>query len=137
MLCDLNMTYASFPPPHVHHIHHVCHIHQSTASTASAMSIASPHPPHPSRPRIHHIHRVLSQSAKQLAYRGRLHAADELLGEIYNRSARVRRERTNSAVKAIRVTVIVNRMMHAQGLTSGSADSSSRSFSSVSSGISG
>jgi len=64
-------------------------------------------------------------------------AANELLGEIYNRSVRVRGERTNSAVKAIRVTVTINRMIHAQGLTSGSAISSSRSFSSASSGISG
>src|SRR5260221_4932074 len=65
MLCDLNMTYAPPPPP--------------------------PHPPHssrPPRPSVHHlyasamsiaasplrrIHRVPSQSAKQLAYRGRLH----------------------------------------------------------------
>ena len=65
------------------------------------------------------------------------YATDELLGEIYNRSARVRKERTNSAVKAIRVTVIVNRMIQAQGLTLGTANSSSRSFSSASCGISG
>jgi len=42
----------------------------------------------------------------------------------------------NSAVKAIRVTVTINRMIHTQGLTSGSAISSSRSFSSAPSGIS-
>src|SRR5260221_11179262 len=75
MLCDLNMTYASFPPPHLHHIHRICHAYRSTTSTASAMSIpTSPHPPYPPCPHIHCIHHVPSQSAKQLAYRGRLHS---------------------------------------------------------------
>src|SRR5260221_5102060 len=42
MLCDLNMTYASSPPPHIHHIHRVCHVHRSTTSTRPPCP--SPHP---------------------------------------------------------------------------------------------
>ena len=99
------------------------------ARTASAEKDTRTMPNH-LREKIEHARRYHPRKRKAEREKGSLflyavsglqsfYATDELLGEIYNRSARVRKERTNSAVKAIRVTVIVNRMIQAHGLILG------------------